>query len=159
MHSNTQGPSSALTRVTLTSVTEPEPNNGNLFFKPRFKRGPFGKPATRTFWGRPDDAGNVVWERASPEELVAIVGQDLTGTVEVVPVDHEPKTFTVESTGEIREYSTTAVVVFSDESLEQVCRRYGITPRAATPATAATPPPAPAGFVMVPTNGHKAEPA
>ena len=141
-------------RVTLVSVGEPKATeSGNVFVEAYFKRGVLGKAVRRSFFGRPGDDGQVVWERATPEELKGLVGADVTGQVFVEAVDHEPKEITFPATGEVRTITTTSIVRFSDETREQTCRRYGLVVKV-TPAAPMATPFAPPGFAVVATNGN-----
>jgi hypothetical protein len=113
-------------RVTLTSISEVrEAANGNPYFVARFKAGVFGKPISRTFWGRKDDNDRTTWDRVSPAELKPLLGQDLGGEVHIVPVQIRPEEYLNESSGEIHVVTSRAVVKLGDETLEQATRRCG----------------------------------
>ena len=140
---------SPLDRITLVSVSEVmRTTTGKPYFFARFKRGPLGRLVSRTLWGEVIAGGQIRWERASPEEVEGLSGQDLTGLVSVVAVDVEPKEITLPNTGEVRTITSMALVVFPDETVEQVARRYGVVLRAPEPHER------PAAFPFVGANGQ-----
>ena len=145
-------PPSHTERVTLVSVGEPQTTQtGRAFVACYFKRGVFGKPVRRSFWAAPDDDGTLVWERASPDELRAMVGHDLTGTVEVLPLDIEPKEITNLDTGEVTTIHSLSVVRLADETVDRCAGVYGVTPRQ---SRAEVLPLVPAGFHVVGGDGQ-----
>ena len=112
-------------KIMLVHVSETEvASNGNPFFQARFKQGHLGKALVRTFWGKHNEDGDLVWDRISPEELSRLKGRDLSGEITIDAVDIEPEEFVTE-TGEVRIFSSRAIVRFADETLEQAVRRYG----------------------------------
>lgn len=116
--------------VTLVHVGEEETTgDGRLYFTARFKRGLFGKPVTRTFFSRKED-GEIVWERASPDDLRPLIGHDLSGEISIEPAEIEPEEFISSTTGEVHAVTSKAFVRFADETLEQAVRRSGSTLRA-----------------------------
>lgn len=139
MFSNpTAGTSRPPSRVTLVSVSDPRVSEGKkVYFAAHFKAGLLGKPVGRTFWSDTADDGTPTWERASPDDLRAMIGADLTGEVEVVAVEIESEEFVNERTGEVHVVSSRSVVRFADESVEQATRRSGSQVRKATVLPAA----------------------
>lgn len=112
-------------RVTLAHVSDIIPASDNrAYFVARFKLGLFGKPVTRTFWGRAE-GDTFRWDRVSPNDLRPLVGSDMTGEVSIAPVEIESEQFTAEVTGEIITVTSRAVVVLADETLDQATRRSG----------------------------------
>lgn len=113
-------------KIMLVDVAEVEvASNGNPFFLARFKQGVLGKAVVRTFWGKHNEDGDLVWDRISPEELSQIKGRNLSGEISIEAVNIEPEEFTVPTTGEVRMFSSRAIVRFADETVEQAVRRYG----------------------------------
>jgi hypothetical protein len=128
-------------RVTLVSVSEPRVNNkGKTAVAGYFRKGLFGKVVRRTFWAKDNDDGTLDWERASPAKLQALVGHDLTGTVEILPLDIEPMEIEDSETGDPLTAVGVTVVKFSDESLESCARAYGVTLRRQAGQSYHTPP-------------------
>lgn len=127
----TPTPNPAPERVTLASVGPVEQTpTGRLLVPAYFKRGTFGRPVRRAFWGTVDPATQQAsWERVTPEELQALVGRDLTGQVSVEPLDIEPKEITSSTTGEVTTIHSLTVVRMADETVEQAARLYGVVPR------------------------------
>ena len=95
-HPSTPQPSAA---TTLVSVGDVQEAGDRLYFLASFKRGLFGKPVHRTFWGQAQDDGTPKWERVSPQDLTSLLGRDLSSEVEVVACEIEPEEFTVDATG------------------------------------------------------------
>lgn len=143
-------------RVTLVSVGEVQTTEtGRAFVACHFKKGVFGRPIRRAFWGSPADDGTIQWERATPEELRSMVGQVLTGMVEVVPLDIEDKEFVNPNTGEISVLKNVTIVHLADETVERAAKVFGVVPR--QPKVEVQPMPvmhAPAGFHVVGGDGQ-----
>lgn len=136
-------------RVTLTRVGTVELlDDGRAYIAAHFKAGPFGRAIRRAFWADKADDGTLNWSRATPDELKALEGQDVTGMAEVHAVDIEPKEVTSKRTGEVITLTTVSVVRFADETLASACRVYGSTPRQPK-----AEPLAPAGFHVVGGDG------
>ena len=108
-------------KIMLVHVSDVEvASNGNPFFQARFKQGHLGKAVVRTFWGKHNEDGDLVWDRISPEDLSQLKGCNLSGEITIEAVD-----ITVPETGEVRMFSSRAIVRFADETVEQAVRRYG----------------------------------
>ena len=113
-------------KIMLVHVSEVEvAENGNPFYLARFKQGHLGKAVVRTFWGKHNEGDDLVWDRISPEELSQLKGRNLSGEITIEAVDIEPQEFIVPETGEVRMFSSRAIVRFADETVEQAVRRYG----------------------------------
>jgi len=124
-------------RVTLVAVSEPRTTDGGRpFFVARFKRVVLGRPVSRTYWA-PTTTAPSPWDRLSLDDLRPLTGEDLSGEVEVVPVEIEPERFVGED-GLVHTVTTRTVVRFADEPLVQACRWCGsvlAAERYAAPAT------------------------
>jgi hypothetical protein len=142
------------TPITLVSVGEPQSENGTVYFRASFKRGIMGLPTHRTFYGKQKDASApIIWDRVSPEELRACIGQDVSGELTLEVAEIEPHEFVSQTTGKRFTVSTQVLVRFLDETPEQAIRRYGFKPRQVTSASPVLPQNVPAnGFA----NGHAA---
>ena|SRR5690606_23012341 len=150
------GGNPAAEKVTLISVGEVQTTEtGRAFVACHFKKGVFGRPIRRAFWGKPGDDGTIQWERATPEELRSMVGHDLTGMVEIVPLDIEDKEFVNPNTGEISVLQNVTVVQLADETVERAAKVFGVVPRQPKVEVQTTPmmhPPA--GFHVVGGDGR-----
>jgi hypothetical protein len=114
--------SSPVTLVHIGEVQSTE--SGRSYFVARFKRGALGKAVSRTFWSK-EIEGEIVWDRISPDDLLPVVGHDLSAEVSIEAVEIEPEEFVSPTTGEMYEITSKAIVRFSDETLEQATRRCG----------------------------------
>lgn len=149
------GGNPAAEKVTLVSVGEIKTTEtGKVYVEAYFKKGIFGRSIRRSFWGTLGEDGQIRWERATPEELQALVGQDLTGQVFIEALDVEPKEIVMKHTGEIRTVQSAVIVRMVDETVESAARFYGVTPRQqrveVPPLSALTVPP---GFHVVGGDG------
>lgn len=118
-------------RITLTHVSDVHPGSDDrAYFVARFKLGLFGKPVTRTFWGRAT-TNDFRWDRVAPGDLQPLVGSDVSSEVSIAAVEIEPEQFTAEATGEVITVTSRAVVVLADETLDQATRRSGSVMRRA----------------------------
>lgn len=138
----------ASNRITLTQANEPVTTaKGVTYFRASFKRGPLGRTVSRTFYARAKPDGSLLWERATPDELRSLVGQDFTGDVFIEAFETEPHEITIGSTGEVLTMTSRTIVRFADETVEQAMSQYGIKPRKA-------PEPAPSVSLLPSRNGH-----
>lgn len=150
------------TKVTLVSVSEPKlSDTGIPYFIAAFKAGVIGKLVRRTMYGKTTGDGTTEWERASPEELSALKGHDLSGEVSIEAVEVEPQEFVVPMTGEVKIITSRSIVRFADETTEVAVRRSGSVLRQSATLPVSAPlvgafPGLPAGMRIVSTNGHGA---
>ena len=122
-----------LERITEVTVT----SSGTPYFAGYFKSGIFGKATRRAFFGKVQDDGTTTWDRASPEDLAALIGQDLAGQVSVEPVAIEPISYDDKKTGEVKTITSASVVRLADETTEAAARVYNYTLREERPVVAA----------------------
>ena len=85
-------------------------SSGTPYFAGYFKSGIFGRAVRRAFFGKVQDDGTTIWDRASPEDLASLIGQDLAGQVYVEPVAIEPISYDDKKTGEVKTITSASVV-------------------------------------------------
>ncbi|GAB5520382.1 MAG: hypothetical protein RhofKO_26330 [Rhodothermales bacterium] len=142
-------------RITLLAVSEVQvTENGFAYVACLFKSGVFGKPVRRAFWGRVSDDGTIAWQRSKPEELQSLLLADLTGIVEIIPIQIEPKEVVNQTTGELSVLRSATIVKLSDETLEQAARAFGVTPKCVQAEQHPSIPAVRDGFYVTGTNGH-----
>lgn len=142
-------------RVTLTEIHEPEETDtGSVYFAAYFRQGLFGKAVRRSFWGKKADDGSINWERSSPEDLKPLVGSEVTGHVFIEGIDHAPKEVVIKATGESVTVTSTRIVRFSDETMAQARKRYGLSEAAEAHLSPLGVPSAPPGFALVGGDGQ-----
>lgn len=140
-------------KVVLDRVTDAQTSpSGKTYFAAYFRLGLFGRSIRRAFFATKADDGDLSWDRASPDALKPLIGQDLSSEVEVHAIEIEPVTYTTQE-GEIREATSGRVVKFGDETLAAAARTYGFTLRE---ATAEVVPLVPPGFHVVSGDGAPA---
>ena len=148
---STPTPPDDRTPVVLDRITEVQrTKSGKHYFAAYFKAGLFGRSVRRSFFGLTAEDGSVNWERASPEALMPLVGQDLSAQVSIEAADVEPKEITIKATGEVIEITSMSVVRLEDETLESALRVYGHRLRESKPEVQ---PIAPPGFHVVAGDG------
>ena len=126
-------PRVVLDRITETAVTP----SGAPYFAAYFKAGIFGRAVRRAFFGKVADDGTTTWDRAAPEDLASLVGQDLSGQVSIEPVAIEPVEYVSKQTGEVKAITSASIVRLVDETTEAAARIYGYTLRDERPVVAA----------------------